>query len=105
MKYIKKTEISDGEFGLKKEDFTFSEERVQGALTGKSGSAVYVISPRRFKLYTDGTDKLKIIKLSGNGHFKWSRGETDFSEGDVFEISAVGEYEVNGNAEFIVVKR
>lgn len=104
MKYIKK--ITDaGEFNLKKEDFTFSEEKVQGAITGKNGGAAYVISPRRFKLYTDGVDKLKIVSLSGSGHFKWSRGETDFSEGDIFEISSVGEYEVNGNAEFIVVRK
>lgn len=105
MKYIRKTEEFPEDFKLTKDDFTFSDERVQGAMTGKRENALYVISPRRFKLYTDSADRLKIVKLSGKGHFKWSRGETDFSEGDVFEISSVGEYEVNGNAEFIVIRK
>jgi len=87
-----------------KEGFIFGDEKVQGAKIGKKGSSIYAISPKRFKLYTEGIDKIFIIKLSGEGHFKWSRGETEFKEGDAFEVSSVGEYEVNANAEFIVIR-
>jgi len=101
-KYITKTDEKAEEFDFKEEDFTFTAEKVQGAKVGKKGNAIFVISPKRFKLYTEKTDLVKI--LSGTGHFKWARGETDFAAGDVFKISPDGEYEVNGAATFIAVR-
>lgn len=85
-----------------KEDFAFSDKTVQGAKVGKCGGAQYVISPRRFKLYAEGTDTVHI--LAGSGHFKWARGEMPFAAGDSFSAENIGEYEVNGNCEFIVVR-
>lgn len=85
-----------------REDFVFSDKTVQGATVGKCGTSLYIISPRRFKLYTDGTDTVHI--LSGAGHFKWARGETPFAAGESFSAENVGEYEVNGNCEFAVVR-
>ncbi len=85
-----------------KENFVFSDKTVQGATVGKSGASLYIISPRRFKLYSEGTDTVHI--LAGAGHFKWARGETPFAAGDSFSAENAGEYEVNGNCEFIVVR-
>lgn len=104
-KYIKKLTAECATAPTDENDYVFSEGAVQGARVGKRDGALYVISPRRFKLYTDGDDTVAILKLSGDGHFKWSRGEIPFSEGDVFRISAVGEYEVNGNAAFTVLRK
>lgn len=81
-------------------EFTMQEGLVQGAAIGKKDDFLYVVSPKRYKLFADGTNILTV--LSGDGFFKWKRGETKFTTGDVFEISQVGEYEVNGNAQFIV---
>ncbi|MBQ9081664.1 MAG: hypothetical protein IJY26_03405 [Clostridia bacterium] len=83
-------------------EFEMQENTVQGARIGKKDNALYIVSPRRYKLFTDGTDFVKI--LEGNGFFKWKRGETKFSAGDCFEISEVGEYEINGNGTYIVVR-
>lgn len=84
------------------DQFEFSEKTVQGAKLGKRENMLYVISPRRFKLYADGADTITF--LSGGGHFKWARGETDFAAGDIFRIEGEGEYEVNGNCTFIAVR-
>lgn len=86
-----------------KEQFAFSDKTVQGAAVGKNGASLYIISPRRFKLYADGTDTVHI--LSGAGHFKWARGETNFAAGDSFSAENIGEYEVNGSCEFIVERQ
>ena len=67
-------------------EFVFSEKTVQGAKTGKKDDLLFVRSPRRFKLYTDGCDEVTF--LEGAGHFKWARGETPFAAGDCF-ITAV----------------
>ena len=82
------------------EGFIFSEKTVQGAKVGKKEDLTYIISPRRFKLYTDSCDKLSILK--GTGFIKWKRGETPFSAGDCFNVCETGEYELNGNCEFVV---
>ena len=82
--------------------FEFSDKTVQGAKLGKRENMLYVISPRRFKLYAEKADTLTF--LAGSGHFKWARGETDFSAGDIFRIEGEGEYEVNGNCTFIAVR-
>ena len=84
------------------EEFTFSDKTVQGARLGKRENMLYVVSPRRFKLYADGADTLTF--LAGSGHFQWARGETDFSAGETFRIEGEGEYEVNGSCTFIAVR-
>jgi len=103
-KYIKKLESSNG-LNFTESDFTFSSAPLQGARVGKNKNALYVISPKRFKLYTDSADELKILKLNGEGHFKWSRGETPFAEGDAFEICGVGEYEVHADCTFALIRK
>ncbi len=86
----------------REEEFTFSEKTVQGARVGKKEGAQLIISPRRFKLFSEGTDIVHI--LSGSGHFKHARGETDFSAGERFCLQNAGEYEVNGNCVFLVLR-
>lgn len=86
----------------REEEFIFSEKTVQGARVGKKDGALYVVSPRRFKLFSEGTDTVHI--LAGSGHFKHARGETDFAAGESFRLHEPGEYEVNGNCSFIVVR-
>ena len=81
------------------ESFTFSDKAVQGARLGKRENMLYVISPRRFKLYADRADTLTF--LAGSGHFKWARGETDFAAGDTFRVEGEGEYVVDGACTFI----
>lgn len=85
-----------------KTQFVMQEQTVQGAKIGKSGNDLLIISPRRYKLYTDGADRVKIVE--GEGFFKWKRGETKFRTGDNFEISQVGEYEINGKGTFVVLR-
>lgn len=82
--------------------FTFSDKKVQGASVGRKGDELYIISPRRFKLYTEGTETVHV--LSGSGYIKWKRGEIPFAEGDAVLAEAPGEYEVNGACTFIVTK-
>lgn len=84
------------------EEFEMQENTVQGARIGKKGNDLLIVSPRRYKLFTSGMDRVKV--LEGNGFFKWKRGETKFSAGDCFEVSDVGEYEINGNGTYIVVR-
>ena len=84
------------------EEFEFSDKTVQGAKLGKRENMLYVVSPRRFKLFADKADTLTF--LAGSGHFKWARGEKDFAGGETFRIEGEGEYEVNGNCTFIAVR-
>ncbi len=104
MKSIKKIRDS-AEFSLPEEEFIFQAERVQGAKIGKRGNATLVLSPRRFKLFTDDKDLVKILSLEGEGHFKWARGETPFCQGDCFEVSGVGEYELTANGKFLIIRK
>ena len=83
-------------------DFIFSEKPVQGARLGKSGKNLYICSPRRYKLYTDTSDT--VCFLNGSGHFKWARGEMNFTTGDTFLVQECGEYEINGACTFIVLR-
>lgn len=82
------------------EEFVFGEAPVQGARVGKREDWLCVRSPRRFKLFTEGTDIVCIAE--GSGHFKWARGERDFAAGDCFCLESPGEYEVNGRCAFFV---
>lgn len=84
------------------EGFTMQENTVQGAKIGKKDNALLLLSPKRYKLFADGTDLVKIVE--GSGFFKWKRGETKFSAGDCFEVSNVGEYEINGNGVYLVIR-
>lgn len=85
-----------------KENFSFTGKKVQGAEIGMFGSARYVISPRRFKTVCD--DTLAVHILQGNGHFKWARGEMPFSAGESFLAENIGEFEINGNSEFLLLR-
>lgn len=91
------------EFKFSEEKFIFNDGKVQGARLGKNGNALLVEGAKRFKLYTDKKDLVKI--LVGDGHFKWKRGETNFLAGDCFEADGVGEYEINGSDKFLVVRK
>lgn len=94
--------IAGGARHEEKDAFAFSDRKVQGALTGKRGNDLYVISPRRFKLYSDGKEQINV--LAGGGYIKWQRGEIPFTEGDAFETDAAGEFELNGNCAFTVIR-
>lgn len=85
-----------------KSSFSFSDKTVQGARVGKNGADLYICSPRRFKLYAEGCEKLCIV--AGEGFLKWARGEIAFRAGDCFLADRCGEYEVNGNSEFAVLR-
>ena len=85
------------------ESFTFSDKTVQGARIARQGAYLFVRSPRRYKLFTEGEDVLLVTE--GSGHFKWARGEMPFAAGDCFRISAVGEYEVNGACAFVAERK
>lgn len=87
---------------LKREDFAFSDKKVQGAEVGKRGDDLYVLSPRRFKLR--GETKEDVFVLSGSGYIKWKRGEIPFAAGDAFTADEAGEYELNGNCVFAVIR-
>lgn len=84
------------------EEFNFSDKPVQGAKLGRKENALFIRSPRRYKLYTDGTDRVTF--LEGSGHFKWARGEVSFQAGESFLVEACGEYEINGACVCIVVR-
>ncbi len=84
-------------------DFIFSDKTVQGAKVGKKDNFLFVRSPRRYKLYTDGCDQVTF--LEGSGHFKWARGETPFAAGECFLAESCGEYEINGACAFVVARR
>lgn len=97
------TEPSESPFALSEADFVFKEGRVQGARLGKNGGALLVEEAARFKLFTESVDLVKIFE--GTGRFKWKKGETDFVAGDCFEVSEVGEYEINGSAKFMIIRK
>ncbi len=84
-------------------NFSFGEGKVQGASLGKCGKNLLVKGAKRFKLYSEGTDLIRIEE--GSGHFKWKGGETDFTPGDCFEAEGLGEYEVNGSGKFLVLRQ
>lgn len=77
---LQETETQDV-FSLPEENFVFKEGRVQGAKLGKSGGALLVKEARRFKLFSEGKDFLKI--LEGNGYFK-EKGRNSFRFGRMF---------------------
>lgn len=84
---------------LLKENFTFSEKTVQRATIGKKDNLTYIISPNRYKFYTEGN--MKVYVVSGNGFIKWARGEIKFNAFDLFEIENAKEFEFNGNCVII----
>ncbi len=88
---------------LPENEIPFTANKVQGANIYQSGKILYAKSPKRYKLFTD--NEHVILFLNGSGHFKWARGEIDFSKGDSFTIENVGEYEVNGNCTFAVYRK
>ncbi len=102
-KYIKKMEDSDI-FSVKEENFVYSEKSVQGAKTANFKNALLIESPKRFKLFTEEVHFVKILKSADGAHFKYSRGELPFKEGDCFEVNGVGEYELNGDGIYLVIK-
>lgn len=82
--------------------FLPAEGKVQGAAIAKSGKNLLIHSPRRYKLFCDGVHYVKI--LEGSGHFKWARGERDFSAGEAFRLENAGEYELNGAGKYLVIR-
>jgi hypothetical protein len=83
------------------EEFS-SSVHVQGGEKRTYQNALLINSGGRYKLYTDGEDRILIC--AGNGYFKWVRGETPFHEGEVFLAEEVGEYEINGKVTFQVIR-
>lgn len=78
-------------------------QRVQGGVKRGYKNVLFVQSGGRYKLETQSIDYVKI--LAGSGHFKWARGETPFLEGEVFIAEGIGEYEINGNCSFTVIRK
>lgn len=76
--------------------------KVQGGTRSSAENMLLVQSGGRFKLFTDGCDLVKIVR--GSGHFKWARGETAFCEGEVFLLEQVGEYELNGACDALIIR-
>lgn len=97
----KLTEPPAVSFDIPEADFS-EPVRVQGGQKRTCGNAVRVSSANRYKLFTEAKDYIRI--LSGEGRFKWARGETPFSAGDFFLADGIGEYELNGACEFIAVR-
>ncbi len=88
-------------FSLPLDAFT-NPVNVQGAEKREYQNALLITSGKRYKLFTNGVDRIKI--LEGEGHFKWARGETPFRAGDCFSLEQTGEYEVNGKCAFLIVR-
>lgn len=82
--------------------FAFSDRTVQGARLGRAGDSLYIFSPRRFKLFAEGRDEVVIVR--GAGHIKWARGELPFRAGEHILAEECGEYEINGDCEFAVLR-
>ncbi len=76
--------------------------RVQGALMRKRGDDRLVESGGRFKL--ECTGKMRLFILSGEGHFKWARGETPFAAGEAFALDGAGECDLYGICAFLVAR-
>lgn len=82
----------------------FSEPvRVQGASKRDCGDMLLIDSEKRYKLFTQSCDYVRI--LSGGGSIKWARGELPFSADDIFCFDQAGEYELNGKCRFLVVRK
>lgn len=77
--------------------------RVQGAEVQTAGNFVRIVSGGRFKRFPAG--KELVCVLHGTGSVKWARGETPFSEGDVFCAEGLEEYELGGGGEYLVCKQ
>lgn len=77
--------------------------KVQGGLKYECGNLLKIESGGRYKLFTETRDYIKI--LEGGGHFKWARGETPFSAGDIFLAEEPGEYELNGKGVFLILRK
>ncbi|MBR7099611.1 MAG: hypothetical protein IKC91_00430 [Clostridia bacterium] len=82
--------------------FVMQDTPVQGAKIGKADNALLIQSSKRYKLFTEGRDLVKVVE--GEGFFKWKRGETKFCAQDVFEVCETGEYELNGKGVYIVIR-
>lgn len=102
-KYIKKIS-SDEKFDFDEKDFTKREGTLQGAKVLDKDNSMIIYSKKRFKLFSENTDYVKVLSLESEGHFKWSRGELPFKEGDAFEVNSVGEYELNASGKFLVIR-
>lgn len=103
MKSLRKTDETQTGINFSvSENLLSTPVHVQGGFKRAYKNVLLIQSGGRYKLETSSVDYLKII--SGCGYFKWARGETRFSEGEVFAAEAVGEYEVNGICTFTVVR-
>lgn len=76
--------------------------RVQGGTLRTRGGDRLVESGGRFKLDCAGSARLFI--LSGEGQFKWARGETPFSAGDAFLLEGTGECDLYGICAFLLAR-
>lgn len=101
-KYIKKIS-ADEKFDFDESNFKERDSIVQGARVLDYENKTVIYSKKRFKLFTESTDYVKILSLEGEGHFKWSRGELPFKEGDAFAVNGVGEYELNASGKFLII--
>ncbi len=75
---------------------------VQGAVLSACGNVKHVKSPKRFKIYSNGTLLLRITE--GGGFIKWARGEFPFAAGDLLRLKHTGEAELNGACAFYYIQ-
>lgn len=95
---IERKAEADERLFLPAERFT-NAHAVQGGELRACGEVKYVKSPKRHKLYGEGTLLLRVIE--GEGFIKWARGEFPFAAGDILRLNNVGEAELNGACAFI----
>ncbi len=104
MKKLEKIQATPEWVNFEREWEAIEPRKVQGGLLySPEKGALLVESGGRYKLFCEGVDYVQIMR--GNGHFKWARGETPFQEGNLFCVSEVGEYEINGACRFAVVRK
>lgn len=98
---IERTAERDERLFLAEEQFS-DARAVQGGVLSVCGDVKHVKSPKRFKLYCDGTLLLRIAE--GKGFIKWARGEFPFAAGDILRLRNAGEAELNGACAFFYCK-
>ena len=71
---------------------------------GAPFSGVFLEIPKRYKFFSDNKEyNIKII--SGSGYFKLNFGELNFTAGDCFNCAGLGEFDIYGNTEVLIISK